>query len=749
MILALFTVLTAAFVACGQEPEPIPSEALTLSVGEEYRIDIDDTVYSDYTYETSDEKIALVSSAGVINALQEGSVTIFIKINGNVKFEYKINIQPDDYVPPVVEDQQEGAYRIALDSYACTLFVGGTQNIGVSVYENGFLCEKEIECQIENEEIVDYSYENGIVTLTALSSGKTKLIVKKGSFEASCAITVHTVDVYPLETPEILSITEDAIEWTAVENANGYQVSLDGGRSWKNTDTNAYELAASVNPLKIKVVALANSLNDADSEAGVISLDQLLIFEGKGVKLATDTTVSGQQNELYRQAELSLAVKTKEGLFPVDESFLSWSVENEAVAIVSGKIVSAVTEGKTQVTATLSGGGSVKSELLVGTPIATKADMDALGFASKSENVGLWSYGKAYVLTGDIDYATDVTAENASAYRMTDTNTDADLWDRYLIPIAAYTGGGSPRALSLGNGKLQWGIFGEINQEGKFFEAILDGNGYEIKNAVIPYGTLFSYEGGTNSSLNAVVNNNFIGALVYGAVLRNIAFTGLEFEDPIQIATAGANNPYYTDANPNNAGKNLQANGYITGSSMFNTTYGSYEANNTSSQCGLIGALQNATVENVYVDAILKNGTYGTSCVNGLIVAQIDVDYYANGKIYRDTVAEVKNCISRTAYWTSSNVDYFSETNNYNSGMGTIVGGSKTGLDSTVKNCFTITYTATGVKAIDLAAGVFSKKANTIYAQKNKNCAIYESEEDLKAAQAEVLDQIWILNCLG
>ena len=119
LIVAFFTILLMGFVACGKpsnssstEQSKVETESLEMLVGETYRINVNDKVYSSYGYESSNETVVSVSDAGIITAKTVGQGIVKIIIDGTVCFEYTVSVAADDFVPPVVGETEETAYRI-------------------------------------------------------------------------------------------------------------------------------------------------------------------------------------------------------------------------------------------------------------------------------------------------------------------------------------------------------------------------------------------------------------------------------------------------------------------------------------------------------------------------------------------------------------------------------------------------------------------------------------------------------------
>ncbi|MDE5736935.1 MAG: leucine-rich repeat protein [Oscillospiraceae bacterium] len=72
--------------------EAIPVTKITLTVGEQYAIDTEDIEGNDFTYQSSDSTVAIVSKSGVVTALSEGQSKIFIINEENDALVLTVNV---------------------------------------------------------------------------------------------------------------------------------------------------------------------------------------------------------------------------------------------------------------------------------------------------------------------------------------------------------------------------------------------------------------------------------------------------------------------------------------------------------------------------------------------------------------------------------------------------------------------------------------------------------------------------------
>lgn len=459
------------------------------------------------------------------------------------------------------------------------------------------------------------------------------------------------------------------------------------------------------------------------------------IVQTENVKIVTNKTVSGQEYAgEHISAELLLTAEL-DGETATFKAY-GWECENTDCIEIKGSFVYGKSNGY-DIVASAQCFENVSVFIDVYVPISSKQDLDYLGYAYQNgKQMELWQSPETnrYLLTNDIDYS--VGAQT--------------VLDRYMIPIAAVTDGAGSGGASLKNGLTEWGIFGVLNDK-YYFKTVLDGNNYSIKNAIIPYGTVFAHA--YNGSVKAICNNNFIGKMAGKSQLKNIAFENLKFETPVDVlGYTGEDAKIYSGQNQNLVGTKFEANGYINtnlegSNSMFHINYGRWGnyAMNYSFDAGLVGSMCGGSISNVYVDAVMTNGSYGGNGenVNGLIVSRI----YQYEEDFQQV--SVTNCLTRTAMWNAGGLNT-TGTEQYNNGMGSVVGRVLTKDENVVQNCFTITYTAQDGSAIAIDAehenGIFPHgDGDTLINMQEMvctNCAVYESLEDFEYYQSDIKDEI-------
>ena len=429
-----------------------------------------------------------------------------------------------------------------------------------------------------------------------------------------------------------------------------------------------------------------------------------VITDGKGIKLCIDKTLSGADNDKYRETSLTLKVVTKNSVYDVDQKYITWASLDSKVAEVEGTKIFPASVGETKISAYLIG-GSVSDEVLVGTPISSKADMDALANCNADGSSALWSADKKYILTNDIDYSNGGNA----------------LWhERYVRPIAlsryhstAGTYGGIYGAVPFYNGQ-------------QIFKARIEGQGYAIKNAIIPLGVAFKQDQGFGIT---TYGQNWIHNL--SGEVANIKFENLTYENASQaianpymynVATnpllgellADKNNDGYDDNSAFSFGAQtlgipvISSNGIVSGIDMSQVqktcTWSNESQKATKAQgTGLIGVLNAGTIDSVYIDVNIHTGASYFSTIqvqSGVLVAIINPN--ATGATAK---SKIINCVIvprlNEGVFTpgiSYNGSTVSAKYEYTKYTGAIVGlNNETVATDTIENCAVLLESGSGL----------------------------------------------------
>lgn len=717
--IALFVVIASLLVlsvACGTpEPEHF-QDTVELEVGDTMTVKPNEGFYALYVYETSDENIVSVDNSGCVKALSEGTATVTIKRDDVVIASYNFTVSENTFVAPA-DNVAPTSYRLAPSKNDVVVYIGGSVDVEVSVFKDEYASDEKAIYSSLNEEVATVQPIDGGVKIKAVASGKTSVKAKIGGFEAVISVKVYDRSVTPLPAPIINGFTDSTISWTSVADASGYNVSVNNGVTWSEVQGATYEYEGNVNPLAVRVIAIPELSTNSESEPAVITVDNLQIAEGKGIKLLEEYTVAGNINTVGRTQEVALYVVFGNQKTKVADEFVTFSVKDENVITLNDdNIAVPVSRGSTTITARLKG-GSVVCEGAVGTPISTREDLEALAYAKRDGKPELWDRGTRYIFTNDIDYA--------------GADGRAKWYERYLTPIA------TERAFTNDSGLgHSWGIFGDL-KSGSIFYGAIDGNGFAIKNAVMPLGIAFE-----TAPYKFIMCQNFIGLMAYKAELKNLAFINLQYETPIQITY---NNPYYKATNTALAGTIFETDGI-----PYNE-YGNYLAGDGAQGVtihgGIVGRIANALIENIYVEAKIRNTVWSSSYnASALIVGMISKDDLVNVPQTHQMESQVRGCVVKTVYdanpLTNTWYGAMQIENNYVKKFGAFVGYNEETKATTINNCYAISATnGTDIAVTNDQLVVF--KAGEVA---GTDIGIYDSAAALMSAQGAKAREFFIWN---
>lgn len=461
------------------------------------------------------------------------------------------------------------------------------------------------EVSIDFDGAVDIAEDNEITAehgfYTKSSAGSSAVIYPN----YNNVITYSIGKRVKLATPTLtsFSLREDKsaynFEWTEIDNAVRYDISFDGGTTYVDRSANRYENLGlySLDWANLRIKARANPYSVASQE-GFVDSDEYIItpatdiyLKETSVDLYTDTTVAGNANAINSSFTPYVVLNINDNEIDISNSVF-WK-ERTNGATVTGIVDSDINTtrlitvtGKSAGTAILRAPDIAWTENLgactvnVVKAISSKSDLDTLASAYKNGNTALWA--GSYGLTNDIDY-------NGA----------------YLMPIAADSLG----ARAYLSSSYTWGIFGQLNGDSRtYFTGKIDGFGHKIENAVIPCGTQLD---NTNKIIAA---NNFIGRMD-GGTLKNIAFINLQFETPDDIKDPDMYEGLKDKSDAN-----------ISMASFVKTHAGLHKNYFHSVDSGIVGYMSRGTIDNVYVDTVMKYSkpVRWTSTDNGVLVAVCD-----------------------------------------------------------------------------------------------------------------------------
>ena len=287
------------------------------------------------------------------------------------------------------------------------------------------------------------------------------------------------------------------------------------------------------------------------------------------VTLANPVTVSGANNN--KNVSYKPLIEAMEGtsnnLLDLGSISVQYASASESVATVDADgTIRAVGSGSTSITATFE---DKSSSILVqvADTIASKADLDMLGFATKEGNdASLLAKDKYYILVNDIDYQ-----------------------GQEIVPIAI--------SHAWQDDYAQWAreTYFELNPNALSFYATIDGCGYAIKNAVLPSSIYI------RTDLDLGIGSCFIGSN-YGT-LKNIAFYNLTTQ-LVEEAMEDINEEYYLELSDTVINSGLIVENYGTLQNIYlDIVVRSKNYLGSKSGCLTAFALAGSTIENCIVSA--------------------------------------------------------------------------------------------------------------------------------------------------
>lgn len=734
-VLFMFLGISACKGSCQETPAASIAasiEELNLEVGNTYSVKIYGS-YNEYDYLSQNHDVVTVDAYGIVKAVGVGQTEVIIKNKEIEVVKYQITVTENTYVEQ--EDQrEEDVYYITLDKNDVTMYVGGSAQINYTVYKNSKVVDEipNVTFVDENTTFVAKDVVSGKIVLKGSDTGKTKLQISIGKFTAQCEVAVNNIWAKQLDLPVITGLNDKVLSWQSVENADYYKVSFDYGETYTDETGTQCEVPKQLNPVAIQIKAMSNSEAFIESKSASIDKGCYYICSGSDINLCFGNSPSGKQNNTaYISKTLSLSVHIGNDSCLVSDDLIQYNITDNQLVDMNDGIVTSKKLGSAKISAYIDGYKLTESNLNVGMPIMCAEDLETLAYAAKNGNGTWWDNGKFYFLTNDIVY------------------TGNTLHERYLVPIAArsitWWEAYQSYTSTIYYKETRWGIFGNINPDGKSFCATLDGNGYAIKNAVIPYGTQIGVclQGKTIDSTTArcTVGNNFIGKLGAGGALKNIRFEDLKFEaydevDKFMYSTANNNlidvniwkdYPYFKD-------------GVLDIESIVGKNGGDWDKCSNAISAGIVGVMENATVDNVYVKTVIVNNSRNSGenshpATCGVIVGTILKDSKPQ---FSDSV--IKNCVVETAISKKYNVEKTTDTK-LGGGMGAIVGSSFTGKQSTLTNNFVITIpTETGDLKPIANDGFYARfqRAKGGYT----NCKVYSSSQTFESENITLMNQI-------
>ncbi len=384
------------------------------------------------------------------------------------------------------DEKPQNDKTLSLNKTAVSLTEGEKEVLTASIADAEWSSSDETVAIVKNGEV------------TAVKFGKAVITAKKGEKTATCDVTVKeapqaAVNFYVTEEKTTIYKTRSAklcaVMYYGEELIDVALLSPEWSSSDETVaavDKNGRVTGVGEGKAVISVKVVYNGTEYTDSAEIEVKLFVVLVAETKETVIPSAKTLSGKTNSSNR-AEFSFKGSDEQGNeISIDKSAASYSSSDENVATIDENgVISGKNSGSATITAVY-GTESCSASVIVATAINCKEDMDRLACAAKNNEGDLWSAAHYYMLSGDIDYG-----------------------GKPVSPIAV-----------CGVEGYSWKAeYGNLNVGDISFDAIFDGGGHSIKNALIA-------ESLTNGSYSA---RNCVFGYVRGTV-KNLCFDGIKFE---------------------------------------------------------------------------------------------------------------------------------------------------------------------------------------------------------------------------
>lgn len=236
----------------------VNANEVSLEVGEKFQIF---ATYGDegISYTSLNAEVATVSATGEVQALAEGITFIEIKSESE-----------STNVKVIVKNPE---YKLALEEESSFVMIqNAPKTLSFILTKDGVIINEKLTFTCENTQAKITQLTN---TSASVTMGEAGLYDVKITHESGTSLTVSikvmSQTATKLSVPSA-SVSENKLVWTAVENASGYMVKLDGNE-WTRVDGTSYDLAGKTAKTAY-VYAVCDTFEFYDSESVAIQLPQ-------------------------------------------------------------------------------------------------------------------------------------------------------------------------------------------------------------------------------------------------------------------------------------------------------------------------------------------------------------------------------------------------------------------------------------------------------------------------------------------
>lgn len=227
---------------------------LTITLGKVDKLyaTVDDD--SNIEFKSLDTTICTVDNNGKVVALKIGATTIVVTANGEEKL-CAVNVVSDGFS---ISFNQP-------DSISAVL--GTTISLHAIVYKENNRIEKDVLWSSIGDNATTV-VSNNTINITTTSIGFFTVSATVGQCVNTCTIKVCSNDATQLSIP-ILTLEENKVKWSAVDNADGYLVKI-GDEQWISTTELCVDVANVKSQTTVLVKAICNEFDYFDSGSAFI-----------------------------------------------------------------------------------------------------------------------------------------------------------------------------------------------------------------------------------------------------------------------------------------------------------------------------------------------------------------------------------------------------------------------------------------------------------------------------------------------
>ncbi len=630
------------------------------------------------SYSSSNDKVATISDAGVVNAISAGSVTFTVKsTDGNKTDTCSLTVLKKDTTVNVT--------GVSLDKTSETLYVGDTLTLNATISPSN-ATNKSVTWSSSYASVASVS--EGVVSANGVGTATITVITKDGNKTATCVVTVLSIDGDVVQiTSNNTSLKEDSSVTNPSFNCDGIlssSVSVSTSGNIYTSKTTAYRLAsnsyggsitftfsesitfngvtliASGYGSKVSAVTIKTDGDTSSSTtiSGTTKKEYVYSeFSDKSIETKTITVSSSKKNQFYFYG-LKLICKETEPIYPtsislpstlelgIDETStlcvdftpsnanqksVEWNSDKPNIATVNNGLVTAVALGTANISATAK---DKDGNQLTANCIVTVKNISVTGVSLNKSSITI-SLNNSETLTATI------SPSNASNKNVTWTSNDTSI---------ATVNNGVVTGIGLGNTTIT------VTTE--------DGNktascSVEVTEAYVPSKTKLSYtyddytyNSGVDSCPN-VGNPKLLIIPVWFSDSSSFISNKDNVRNDIETAYLGTNSEtgwrsvrtYYQELSNNT----VNLTGTVTDWYETNKSYKTYVTDDdTSVTTSLVNSATNWYFTNNTSDSRLNYDTNNDGYLDGVILIYAAPDYGALGNDNYDNLWAY-------CYWTNNN----------------------------------------------------------------------------------------------